>query len=85
LQLQISLAPEVAGLFGGFEMTNKIASARKSLLAEFGDATEVTENGIADFRGFAGKVRLVESALQKSSGWQDDTSRRSGALARGDN
>ena len=42
LQLQISLAPEVAGIFGGLEMPNEITSARECLLAEHGNAAKMT-------------------------------------------
>ncbi len=55
LQLQISLAPEVAGIFGGFEMANQIAAARESLLTEDGDAAKMAEHGISDVDGGRGR------------------------------
>ena len=72
LHLQISLAPEVAGILGGFEMADKIASAGKSLLTELGDSAQVAENGVADIDGGRGEIRFVEGALQKSTGGQDN-------------
>src|SRR5450631_1410544 len=72
LQLQISLAPEVAGILGCFEMADEIAAARKSLLTELGDSAQVTKNGVPDVDRGRGEIRLVEGTLQKSAGGQDN-------------
>ena len=42
LQLQISLAPEVAGIFRCLEMAHEIAAAGKCLLSELSDAAQMT-------------------------------------------
>ena len=84
LQLQISLAPEVAGILRSFQMAHEIAAAGKSLLSELGDAAQMAQHGIAHVHRVGGQVRFVEGALQKSSGGQDDvTSAR--VLAKGEN
>ncbi len=75
LQLQISLAPEVAGIFRRFEMANQIASARESLLTELGLRAKVAEDGVPDVDGGRGEVGFIQSALQKSAGGQDDLAR----------
>jgi hypothetical protein len=72
LQLEISLAPEVAWILGCFEMADEIATARKSLLTELGDSAQVAKNGIPDIDGGRGEVRFVEGTLQKSTSGQDD-------------
>src|ERR1051326_4236249 len=69
--LQVSLAPEVAGIFGGFQVTDEIASAGKGLLAEFSDSAKMAENGIADVNGGCGEIGLIHSALQEGTGGPD--------------
>ncbi len=71
LQLQVSLAPEVAGILGRFEMSDQITSPRKSLLTEFGLPTEVTQYRVPDIDRGRGKVGFIEGTLQKSTGGQD--------------
>ena len=72
LQLQISLAPEVARILGGIEMSDKIASAGKSLLSKLGHSAQVAQHGIADIDCGRGEIGFVEGTLQKSTGGQDD-------------
>src|ERR1035438_5043249 len=72
LQLQISLAPEVARILGCFEMSDKITSARKGLPTKLGHSAKVAQNRIPDIDGGRGEIRFVEGTLQKSTGGQDD-------------
>ena len=72
LQLQISLAEEVAGIFGRFEVADQIASTRKSLLAELSHAAQVAKHGIADIGCGRGEIGFIQGALQKSAGGQDN-------------
>src|SRR5579862_2843623 len=72
LQLQISLAPEVAGIFGGLEMSDEIAAAREGLLSELGDAAQMAEHGVADVDRIGREVRFVQGTLQQRAGGQDD-------------
>jgi hypothetical protein len=64
-------------------MPYQIASARKNLLAELGYAAQMTEDRIADIHGGRGEIGFIQSALQKSSGGQDEIP-RTGAQAQGD-
>jgi hypothetical protein len=74
-QLQIAFAPEMAGIFGGFEMPYKIAAAREGLLSELGYGVQMAEDGVADGDGGRRKVRFVHGALQKGTGGQDHLTR----------
>src|SRR5208337_3141123 len=71
LQLHVALAPEMSGVLGRFQMSDQVAAARESLLAEFGHRVEMTEDGISDGNGCRRKVRFIHGALQKSTGGQD--------------
>ena len=84
LQLQVALAPEVAGILGRLEMADQVASAGKGLLAELGDAAQMAEHGIADVGRGGGEVGFIEGTLQKSTGGQDDIA-RAGAQAQAKN
>ena len=53
-------------------MSDQIASAGKGLLAEFGHAAQVAEDGIADIGRGRGEIRFIEGTLQESTGGQDD-------------
>src|SRR5579859_1878471 len=72
LQLEVSLAPEVTGIFGVFEMSDEIAASRERLLTELGLSAEVAKNRVPDINGGRGKVGFIEGTLQKSTGGQDD-------------
>ena len=70
-QLDVPFAPEMAGVFGRFEVSNQIASTRKRLLAEFGHRVQMTEYGVSDRDGRGREVRFIHGALQKGTGGQD--------------
>src|SRR5579871_1486979 len=70
LQLEVSLAPEVTGILGGFEMSDEVTATRKGLLTKLGDSAKVAKNGVPDIDGGRGKVRFIEGTLQKSTGGQ---------------
>src|SRR6266446_6767374 len=48
LQLHISLAEKVAGIFCRLQVPHQIAAPWKRLLAKTGDSAQMTQNGIAD-------------------------------------
>src|ERR1035441_8036832 len=74
-ELHVAFAPEVAGIFGGLEVADEIASAREGLLSKFSHGVKVTEDGISNGYGGGGEVWFVEGALQKGTGGQDGFSR----------
>jgi hypothetical protein len=75
LEFQISLAPEVAGIFGVLEVANQITSARECLLAEDGYAAKVAENGVSNVDRCRREIGLIERTLQKSAGGDNHIAR----------
>ena len=56
LELHVTLAPKMAGIFGGFEVADEIGTAGESLLAEFGDCVQTAEHGVSDSDSGRGEV-----------------------------
>jgi hypothetical protein len=75
LELKPSLAHEVAGTFGVFEMATQFGAPRKHGMPEGTQRAEMAKNGIADLRGFRGKIGLTDGALQERSGWNEFSGR----------
>jgi len=74
-QLQPSLANEVAGTLGVFEVASQFRAAWKHGMPEGAQRSEMAKNGISNLCGFGRKVGLTDGALQERSSWNQFSGR----------
>src|SRR5690242_17262435 len=72
LQLQVTLAEEMAGFLVGFKMSNQVGATREGLMTEFGHAAKMTENRVPYRSSRRIEVRFINGALQNRAGGQDN-------------